>query len=74
MNETINYRQEAAGLQDQLVQWRRALHQIPETGICLPQTMEFIRQRLEEMEIPYRLHPEISCIEATIGSGGNGNP
>lgn len=61
---------EAAALQEQLVQWRRSLHRIPETGICLPQTMEFIRQRLEEMEIPYRLHPEISCIEATIGSGG----
>ena len=70
MNETINYRQEAAGLQDQLVQWRRALHQIPETGICLPQTMEFIRQRLEEMEIPCRVYEDISCIEATIGTGG----
>lgn len=28
---------EAAKLQNQLVEWRRALHQIPETGTDLPQ-------------------------------------
>lgn len=70
MNEQHTFQQEAAALQEQLVQWRRSLHQIPETGIHLPRTMTFIRQQLEEMGIPYRVYEDISCIEATIGSGG----
>ena len=38
---------EAAGLQSQLVEWRRALHQMPETGTKLPQTIAFIKERLD---------------------------
>lgn len=70
MKETYNYQQEAAMLQEQLVRWRRDLHQIPETGIYLPRTMEYIRQQLEQMGISYKLYGDISCIEATVGSGG----
>ena len=69
MNEQHTFQQEAAALQEQLVQWRRSLHQIPETGIHLPRTMAFIRQQLEEMGVSYKLYEDISCIEATIGSG-----
>lgn len=69
MNETVNFQKEAAQLQSQLVQWRRDLHRMPETGINLPQTMQYICDRLEEMQIPYKLHRDISCVEATIGSG-----
>lgn len=70
MNEQHTFQQEAAELQEQLVKWRRSLHQIPETGIHLPQTMAFIRQQLEEMGISCHVYEDISCIEATIGSGG----
>ena len=70
MNEQHTFQQEAAALQEQLVQWRRSLHQIPETGIHLPKTMEFIRQQLEEMGISCHVYEDISCIEATIGQGG----
>lgn len=70
MNEQQTFQQEAAALQEQLVQWRRSLHQIPETGIHLPKTMEFIRQQLEEMGISCHVYEDISCIEATIGQGG----
>ena len=70
MNEQHTFQQEAAELQEQLVKWRRSLHQIPETGIHLPQTMAFIRHQLEEMGISCHVYEDISCIEATIGSGG----
>lgn len=70
MNEQHTFQQEAAALQEQLVQWRRSLHQTPETGIHLPQTMAFIRQQLEEMGISCHVYEDISCIEATIGQGG----
>lgn len=61
--------EEASALQEQLVKWRRQLHQIPETGICLPQTMAFIKARLDELGIAYQAYDEISCIAATIGTG-----
>lgn len=69
MSETNVFQQEAAAMQEQLVAWRRELHQIPETGIKLPQTMKYIQSRLEEMGIAYELYEDISCITATIGSG-----
>lgn len=61
--------EEASALQQQLVKWRRALHQIPETGIHLPQTMAFIKARLDELGIAYQSYDEISCIVAEIGTG-----
>lgn len=57
-------------LQEQMVSWRRALHQIPERGMKLPKTMAYIRERLEEMDIPYECYEDISCIAATVGRGG----
>lgn len=60
---------EASALQDQLVEWRRTLHQIPETGTYLPQTMAFIKERLDELGIVYQAYDEISCITAMIGTG-----
>lgn len=62
--------QKESQMMQQLVAWRRALHQIPERGTKLPQTMAFIRKQLEEMNISYKFYEEISCIEATIGQGG----
>lgn len=50
--ETI--RQEAESLQDQLISWRRDLHQIPEVETGTVQTEDYICQRLEEMGIPFR--------------------
>lgn len=60
---------EATGLQSQLVEWRRTLHQIPEVGMNLPQTITFIKERLDELRVTYKVYEDISCIEATIGSG-----
>ncbi|MDD6159534.1 MAG: M20 family metallopeptidase [Oscillospiraceae bacterium] len=60
---------EANALQGALTAWRRELHQIPEVGTHLPQTVEFITKRLDEMEIPYQVYEDISCVAALIGSG-----
>lgn len=60
-------RGEAAALQEELTAWRRTLHQIPETGLRLPKTVAFIRERLDEMGVEYQVYEEISCIEARIG-------
>lgn len=63
------FKTEASALQQQLVDIRRKLHQIPEVGTSLPQTMSFIKNELEKMGIAYKLYEDISCIEATIGEG-----
>ena len=51
MNNANVFLQEAYAINDPLIAWRRALHQIPEIGTDLPQTMQYIRQQLEEMGI-----------------------
>ena len=69
MKTETSFRKEALALQEELTRWRRDLHQIPEVGTVLPQTMAYIRGRLEEMGISYQYHREISCIVATLGAG-----
>lgn len=66
----INIIQEAKQNHETVVSWRRTLHQIPELGIKLPQTVAFITEKLEEMDIPYEVYEDCSCVTATIGKGG----
>lgn len=44
----------AREVHNQIIKWRRDLHQVPEIGFDLKQTSSYIRQRLDEMEIPCR--------------------
>lgn len=67
---SINVIQEAKKNHDTVVSWRRTLHQIPELGTDLPQTVAFIAGKLAEMNIPYEVYEDCSCIAATIGQGG----
>lgn len=60
---------EAESMKMELVEWRRELHQIPELGINLPQTVKYIAHKLDEIGINYKVYEEISCIEAVIGAG-----
>ena len=69
MNPPCDFLKEAAQLQNQLVAWRRDLHRMPETGTHLPKTTAYIREQLTQMGIPCRVHEDISCVEATLGSG-----
>lgn len=36
-----------------IVKWRRDLHQIPELGLELPQTINYVSKVLDELDIPY---------------------
>ena len=44
----------ARGLQEQMVEWRRHLHQYPEVGTDLPLTAAFVADRLREMDLDLR--------------------
>ena len=61
---------EAEKMQEELSRWRRHLHQIPEVGLKLPDTVDFVKRRLEEMNISYKVYNDCSCITAEIGEGG----
>ena len=43
----------------------------PETDLELPKTVEYISKRLDEMNVEYKVFPEVSVIIAQIGKGIN---
>ncbi|GAB4380335.1 MAG: amidohydrolase [Elainellaceae cyanobacterium] len=59
-------------LQDQLVEWRRGLHQRPELGFREHLTAEFIARKLQEWGIPHQTEVAQTGIVATISSGKPG--
>ena len=61
--------EEAQEMNDLLIKWRRDLHQIPETDLEFPKTVEYISKRLDEMNVEYKVFPEVSVIIAQIGKG-----
>lgn len=56
-------------MEEQLISWRRDLHQIPEIGLDLPDTVAYVSKVLDSLQITYTVYPEISCITALIGQG-----
>lgn len=66
---SCNYLTEAQAMKEEIIRWRRALHQIPELGITLPKTIAYISARLTELGIEHEVKEDISCIFATIGKG-----
>ena len=69
MNPACDFLKEGAALQPDLVAWRRDLHQMPETGTSIPKTTAYIRHQLTQLGIACTVHEDISCVEATIGTG-----
>jgi amidohydrolase len=62
----FNIVEEAKKMQDQIVAWRRELHQIPEVGLELPQTAAYVADKLSEMGIEYRTEVGVSGIVGLI--------
>lgn len=61
---------EAKALQDQLVSWRRDLHQIPETGLVLPRTVQYVKDQLTKLGLTFQEYEGHSGLTVDIGSGG----
>ncbi len=60
---------EAQALAEELASWRHKLHQMPELSLDLPKTSAFVQARLREMEIPFRVLVEGSCVVGLVGLG-----
>lgn len=62
----------AKEIENDIIKWRRDLHKIPEIGNDLPKTREYIREKLEEMGIPYILTKSVTGIVALIEGKSQG--
>lgn len=49
----MEFKQEAQAITEDLIRWRRDLHQIPELGFDLFKTSAYIKKQLDHMSIPY---------------------
>lgn len=63
---------ECKDLQDEIVSMRRDLHQIPEIGLNLPETVAYVTAKLDQYGIPYKMNKTDSGIIATIQGGKPG--
>ena len=53
MPTSINFFEEATALKEQLVAWRRDIHQMPEIGLETPKTSSYIQSELAKLGIPF---------------------
>ena len=65
----MSIKEQAENLSDQIIKWRRDLHQIPESGLHCPQTAAYICNCLDQMGISWKSYKNHSGITALIGSG-----
>ena len=62
----------AAGVQDDLVHLRRALHQIPELGLTLPRTQEHVLAALDGLPLEISTGDSLSSVTAVLRGGSPG--
>lgn len=64
----MNIRSEALDISNELIKWRRDLHKMPEIGMILPKTCQYVRDRLDEMGIEHITYENHSGICAVLGN------
>ncbi len=68
----INVLEEVKKVEKDIINWRRELHRIPEVGFDLPKTVDFVKKRLEEMGIEYKVLVNGSAVVGLIRGGQPG--
>ena len=68
----INILEEVKKVEVDIIAWRRDLHQIPELGLSLPKTTEYIKDRLEEIGIEYYTLVDGNAIVGIVKGGQEG--
>ena len=62
----LNKLELAKSVSDYIINHRRNLHKIPEIGLNLPLTMEYVTKELRKLGIEYEEFEDISCIVGVI--------
>ena len=65
--------QEVKAIEQEIINWRRDLHQIPEIGLELPKTVKYVAERLDEMGIKYHTLVNGNAIVGIIKGFEDGN-
>ncbi|MCK8817837.1 M20 family metallopeptidase [Natroniella sulfidigena] len=65
----MNFKELAKGLEEEIITWRRELHKIPEVGLELPKTLQYVTEQLEAMGLEVK--KIASGLTAEIKSGDN---
>jgi amidohydrolase len=60
----------AGEIKDEIIEWRRYMHTIPELGLFTPKTRDFIKGKLDEWGVNYTTYEDNSGIVALLGKGG----
>ena len=68
----IDIIQEVKRIELDIISWRRGLHQIPELGLELPNTVKYIKEKLDEMGIEYKTLVNVNAIVGLIEGGQEG--
>ncbi|WP_043264249.1 M20 family metallopeptidase [Streptomyces sp. CT34] len=68
----MNLRDDARALSDDLVQLRRSLHRIPETGLDLPRTQEAVLAELDGLPLEVRTGGGLSSVTAVLRGSAPG--
>jgi amidohydrolase len=63
--------EESKQLNDYIVKCRRQLHQIPETGLNLEKTVEYVKNELTKMNIEFKEFKNCTGLSAIIGTDTN---
>ena len=68
----MDVKAEVSQVMGDVVAWRRHLHENPEIGFELPNTLDFVDQRLQEMGVEHEVHRDKSYIVGWINKGSSG--
>lgn len=64
---------ESNTITEEIISLRRRLHQVPEIGLELPETLKIVEEKLQSMGIPMERHKKSDSITAVIrGTGKSG--
>lgn len=68
----MNFIEEVKAIEDEIIEIRRELHKIPELKLELPNTVNFVKSKLDEYGIDYITMVDGNAVVATIKGNGDG--
>lgn len=63
----MDFKEYAKAIEQDIIRWRRDLHQIPEIGLELPKTSAYVQEQLKDMGIEFETYVNGSAVVALIG-------
>lgn len=62
----MDFKEYAKAIEQDIIRWRRDLHQIPEIGLELPKTSAYVQEQLKDMGIEFETYVNGSAVVALI--------